>query len=114
MGRAALRHRQNRHARCHPDHHEKWDGSGYPYGLKGDDIPLAARLFAVVDVYDALLSDRPYRKAWAEEEVCLYLHSETGRHFDPAAVRSFLAMLEAQTEKPADTFYVFNVMPQPP
>jgi diguanylate cyclase (GGDEF)-like protein/putative nucleotidyltransferase with HDIG domain len=83
-------------------HHEKYDGSGYPYGLKGEDIPLSARLFAVVDVYDALLSDRPYRKAWKEEEVRRYLHTETGTHFDPAAVQAFLSMLEAQEGKPAN------------
>jgi HD-GYP domain-containing protein (c-di-GMP phosphodiesterase class II) len=67
-------------------HHERWDGSGYPLGLKGEDIPLAARLFAVADVWDALRSDRPYRKAWSEERVLDYIHALTGAHFDPQVV----------------------------
>jgi len=76
-------------------HHEKWDGTGYPEGLKGDDIPLSARLFAVIDVYDALCSDRPYRKAWSETEALAYLRAQAGVHFDPRAVRAFLQMLGA-------------------
>jgi HD-GYP domain-containing protein (c-di-GMP phosphodiesterase class II) len=75
-------------------HHEKWDGSGYPFGLKGEQIPLAARLFAVVDVYDALTSDRPYRSAWTREQTLAYLRAEAGRHFDPKVVDIFLKMLE--------------------
>jgi putative nucleotidyltransferase with HDIG domain len=71
-------------------HHEKWDGSGYPRGLKGDEIPLAARVFAVVDVYDALTSDRPYRKAWPREQAHRYLQEQAGKHFDPQVVRIFL------------------------
>ncbi len=71
-------------------HHEKWDGSGYPRGLKGEEIPLAARLFAVVDVFDALTSDRPYRKAWLVEEVQRYIEEQSGMHFDPQIVRIFL------------------------
>lgn len=67
-------------------HHERWDGTGYPLGLKGEQIPLAARLFAVADVWDALCSDRPYRQAWSEERVLDYIRSLTGSHFDPAAV----------------------------
>lgn len=74
-------------------HHEKWDGSGYPRGLKGQDIPLAARLFAVVDVYDAVTSDRPYRKAWSHEEAAEYLRQEAGRHFDPQVVQAFLKII---------------------
>ncbi len=64
-------------------HHEKWDGSGYPRGLKGDQIPLAARIFAVVDIWDALSSDRPYRKAWPREKVIDHLKSLSGTHLDP-------------------------------
>ncbi|MBI5297975.1 MAG: HD domain-containing protein [Chloroflexi bacterium] len=75
-------------------HHEKWDGSGYPFGLKGEHIPLAARLFAVVDVYDALTSDRPYRNAWSHEKAVEYLRAEDGRHFDPKVVKIFLKMLK--------------------
>lgn len=75
-------------------HHEKWDGSGYPQGLKGEDIPLSARIFAVVDVWDALSSDRPYRKAWSKEQVALYLLDESGKHFDPRVVNKFLHLVE--------------------
>lgn len=71
-------------------HHEKWDGSGYPRGLKGKNIPLSARIFAVVDVYDALTSDRPYRKAWNREEALQYIQEESGKHFDPEVVKAFL------------------------
>jgi len=73
-------------------HHEKWDGSGYPRGLAGEGIPLAARLFAVVDVWDALRSDRPYRAGWPEEKVLDYLRAQSGSHFDPAAVEAFLRL----------------------
>jgi PAS domain S-box-containing protein/putative nucleotidyltransferase with HDIG domain len=68
-------------------HHEKWDGSGYPRGLKGEQIPLQARIFAVVDVWDALTSDRPYRKAWSKEKTMEYLRSQSGRHFDPQVLQ---------------------------
>ena len=71
-------------------HHEKWDGSGYPRGLKGDEIPLSARLFSVVDVFDALTSDRPYRKAWPREDVYRYIQEQAGKHFDPQVVKIFL------------------------
>jgi putative nucleotidyltransferase with HDIG domain len=71
-------------------HHEKWDGTGYPQGLKGEQIPLAARLFAVVDVWDALTNDRPYRKAWAVEKVRDYIQSLAGTHFDPQMARAVL------------------------
>ncbi|MDK2981110.1 MAG: hypothetical protein PWQ55_1457 [Chloroflexota bacterium] len=71
-------------------HHEKWDGSGYPRGLKGTQIPMPARIFAVVDVWDALRSDRTYRKAWSEEETLDYIRKETGTHFDPDIVKVFL------------------------
>ncbi len=71
-------------------HHEKWDGTGYPRGLKGEQIPLAARLFAVADVWDALTSDRPYRPAWTKEQALEYIREQSGRHFDPNAVELFL------------------------
>ena len=71
-------------------HHEKWDGSGYPRGLKGEEIPLSARLFSVVDVFDALTSDRPYRAAWPQEEVYRYIQEQAGQHFDPRIVKIFL------------------------
>jgi HD-GYP domain-containing protein (c-di-GMP phosphodiesterase class II) len=71
-------------------HHERWDGSGYPYGLKGEQIPLVARLFAVVDVFDALTSDRPYRSAWTHLQAIDYLKEQAGRQFDPRVVKLFL------------------------
>lgn len=74
-------------------HHERWDGSGYPQGLKGEAIPLFARLFAVVDVWDALSSDRPYRKRIPPEEVAAYLREESGRLFDPSIVEKFLPLI---------------------
>jgi putative nucleotidyltransferase with HDIG domain len=73
-------------------HHEKWDGTGYPRGLAGEDIPLAARIFAVADVWDALLSDRPYRKAWSKEETHTYILENSGTHFDPKIVEAFITL----------------------
>jgi len=73
-------------------HHEKWDGSGYPRGLKGEEIPVASRVFAVIDVYDALTSDRPYRRAWPKEKALAYIREQAGKHFDPAVVATFLEM----------------------
>lgn len=73
-------------------HHEKWDGSGYPYGINGEQIPLAARIFAVVDVWDALTSDRPYRKAWTQEKTLDYIKAQSGSHFDPKVVDAFLTL----------------------
>ncbi len=73
-------------------HHEKWDGTGYPRGLKGELIPLAARIFAVIDVWDALISPRPYREAWPESQARAYLQEQSGKHFDPAVVKNFLNM----------------------
>ncbi len=83
-------------------HHERWNGSGYPHGLKGTDIPLAARIFAVVDVWDALTNDRPYRKAWSMEDTTRYLQENQGILFDPEVVNTFLAFLatgKIQTNK---------------
>jgi putative nucleotidyltransferase with HDIG domain len=74
-------------------HHEKWDGTGYPRGLKGKDIPISARIFAVVDVYDALTSDRVYRKAWLKPVVIKYLIEKRGRDFDPTVVDAFIRIL---------------------
>ncbi|HUF39584.1 MAG TPA: HD domain-containing phosphohydrolase [Anaerolineales bacterium] len=71
-------------------HHEKWDGSGYPDNLSGTEIPLAARLFAIADVWDALKSDRPYRSAWPEDQIVEYFKDEAGKHFDPEYVPVFL------------------------
>jgi PAS domain S-box-containing protein/putative nucleotidyltransferase with HDIG domain len=73
-------------------HHEKWDGTGYPRMLKEEEIPLAARLFAVVDVWDALTSDRPYRSAWSEDEALTYIGQQSGHYFDPEVVGAFLEM----------------------
>jgi putative nucleotidyltransferase with HDIG domain len=70
-------------------HHEKWDGTGYPRGLKGNQIPLTARIFAVGDVWDALTSDRPYRKAWSRQEALAYLRGQSGKHFDPQVLDVF-------------------------
>ena len=77
-------------------HHEKWNGSGYPRGLKGEEIPLAARLFSVVDVYDALTSNRPYRTAWPKEKALSHIQKLSGTHFDPQVVEAFLKMMEEE------------------
>lgn len=74
-------------------HHEKWDGTGYPRGLKGEEIPLSARIFAIVDVWDALTSNRPYRKAWSREEALAYIQDQAGKHFDPQVVDAFLSLM---------------------
>ena len=73
-------------------HHEKWNGSGYPRGLKGEEIPLSARIFAVADVYDALTSDRPYRRGWSHEKALAYIQEQSGHYFDPKVVDVFLNM----------------------
>jgi putative two-component system response regulator len=75
-------------------HHEKWDGTGYPRGLKGEEIPIVARLFAVVDVWDALTSDRPYRPAWSQEEALTYIREQSGKHFDPRVVDLFFKLVK--------------------
>lgn len=74
-------------------HHEKWDGTGYPVGLRGSEIPLEGRIAAICDVYDALISRRPYKPAWSTEEALGHILSNSGTHFDPEVVRSFLACL---------------------
>jgi HD-GYP domain-containing protein (c-di-GMP phosphodiesterase class II) len=75
-------------------HHEKWDGSGYPRGLKKEEIPLAARIFAVVDVWDALTNDRPYRAAWSHEKTMAYIHEHSGKHFDPMVLKLFIQLIQ--------------------
>jgi len=74
-------------------HHEKWDGTGYPDGLRQDNIPFSARLFALADVYDALISNRPYRSAWSKQDAIRYIESEAGKHFDPKIVPEFLDLI---------------------
>lgn len=76
-------------------HHEKWDGTGYPRGLKGEQIPLTARIFAVVDIWDAIRSDRPYRPAWPKEKALEHIKSLSGSHLDPKVVEAFLEMIHA-------------------
>ena len=85
-------------------HHEKWDGTGYPNKLKAEEIPLAARMFAIIDVYDALRSDRPYRGAWKKEKTIKHIKQQSGSHFDPRIVEAFLKL--------ADTDPEFNVYDQ--
>lgn len=77
-------------------HHERWDGSGYPEGMKGDEIPLEARIFAVVDTWDALTSDRPYRNAWSREKAVQYLRDQAEKEFDPAVVEVFLKQIDLE------------------
>ena len=77
-------------------HHEKWDGSGYPRSLKGEEIPLTARIFAVVDVWDALRSDRVYRTSLPEEAAIAYIQKQAGTHFDPRVVDDFLSLVEVE------------------
>ena len=74
-------------------HHEKWDGTGYPRGLKGKEIPIAARIFAVADVWDAITSDRPYRKGWTREEALKYIEEQSGKYFDPQVVDEFFRLI---------------------
>lgn len=78
-------------------HHEKWDGTGYPRGLRGEEIPISARVFAIVDVWDALTNDRPYRKALPRDEVIAFLKSQSGSHFDPKVVDVFIPLLTVVT-----------------
>lgn len=78
-------------------HHEKWDGSGYPSGLKGEEIPLSARIFAIIDVWDALTSDRPYRQAWDKQKALDYILEQKGKHFDPYIVDLFYKMMDGNS-----------------
>jgi PAS domain S-box-containing protein/putative nucleotidyltransferase with HDIG domain len=79
-------------------HHERWEGSGYPQGLAGKDIPLAARIFAVVDIWDALSSDRPYRKAWKREDILTYIREISGKQLDPEIVELFFKEIEGNQQ----------------
>ncbi|NOY99050.1 MAG: HD domain-containing protein [Chloroflexi bacterium] len=88
-------------------HHEKWDGTGYPHGLKGKQIPLEARIFTVADVFDALTSNRPYRSAWSHEKALAYIQAESGTHFDPQIVDIFLKMLaELEQQEKSNEYYL--------
>ena len=71
-------------------HHEKWNGTGYPYQLEGEDIPIEGRIVAIADVFDALTSERPYKKAWSTEDAVAHLKAEAGQHFDPDLIPLFL------------------------
>ena len=96
-------------------HHEKWDGTGYPHGLIGEEIPIQARLFAIVDVWDALISDRPYRSAWSVPETLSYIKEQAGTHFDPEVVKAFVRLIEKnilQSEEPEplpDVAWAFKI-----
>jgi len=79
-------------------HHEKWDGSGYPNGLAGEAIPLVGRITAIADVFDALTSERPYKKAWPEAEAVAFMQEQAGRHFDPKLIKLFLGLLPEVAE----------------
>ncbi|NSW54012.1 MAG: PAS domain S-box protein [Anaerolineae bacterium] len=80
-------------------HHEKWDGSGYPDGLRGEEIPLSARIFALADVWDAVTNDRPYHAAWTRDEALAHLRAQSGTHFDPELVEVFIGILNAEREQ---------------
>lgn len=79
-------------------HHEKWDGTGYPRGLKGHEIPIAARIFAVVDVWDAITSDRPYRTGWSKEDALEYIKEQSAKYFDPQVVEEFLRLISEEDQ----------------
>jgi HD-GYP domain-containing protein (c-di-GMP phosphodiesterase class II) len=79
-------------------HHEKWDGSGYPRGLSKTQIPLQARMFAIVDVWDAVTSDRPYRKAWTPKKALSFIREQSGKHFDPDVVEVFLREIVKESD----------------
>lgn len=79
-------------------HHEKWDGTGYPNQLKADEIPLIGRIVAIVDVFDALTTERPYKKAWPIEDALSYLQEQSGQHFDPTLISLFMEILPAILE----------------
>lgn len=83
-------------------HHEHWNGKGYPYGLRGEHIPLSARIFALVDVWDALRSDRPYRTAWTKEAACQYITEQAGIQFDPQLVPIFLKLVGCTRRDPSE------------
>ena len=80
-------------------HHERWNGTGYPDGLSKKDIPLSARIFAIVDVWDAITSDRPYRQAWSKEKSLAYIREQSGILFDPQIVQVFLELIDNEEHK---------------
>ena len=80
-------------------HHEWWDGTGYNEGLQGEEIPLSARIFAVVDAWDALVTDRPYRSAWSEDEALAYIQKQSGIQFDPTIVDVFIIMISEKWQE---------------
>jgi len=82
-------------------HHEHWDGNGYPRGLQGEEIPLAARVFSVIDVWDALSHDRPYRPSWPQMAVLEYLKNQAGKKFDSQVVDAFIKLLQRSSRPPA-------------
>ena len=82
-------------------HHERWDGTGYPYGLAGPDIPLVGRIVALADVFDALTHDRPYKTAWSIEDALAEINAQRGRQFDPQLVDTFLALFPASRDASA-------------
>ncbi len=86
-------------------HHEWWDGTGYPQGLKGEEIPLAARIFAVADVWDALINERRYHPAWSTEKVCDHIKERSGTHFDPKVIKCFLEMAPCDKESEMVTLW---------
>jgi HD-GYP domain-containing protein (c-di-GMP phosphodiesterase class II) len=81
-------------------HHEKWDGTGYPRGLQGEEIPLAARIFAIVDVWDTMMLDRTYRSKFLPEKAIQYIREQAGKHFDPEVVRMFLKLINGDQRRP--------------
>ena len=96
-------------------HHERFDGSGYPDGLKGEDIPLSARIFAVVDIWDALTSDRPYRKAWSAKKSLDYINQQSGKQLDPQVVEVFMKLVhdelyEGKKEKAFLNPYAYHLL----
>ncbi|MBV9849633.1 MAG: diguanylate cyclase [Armatimonadetes bacterium] len=98
-------------------HHEKWDGTGYPSGLKGEEIPLTARILAVADVYDALTSARPYRKAWSHEKALSVITKDAGTHFDPTIVEAFLGVIDgvvAEMDEGAQDWHAVHSVAGPP
>jgi CHASE2 domain-containing sensor protein len=90
-------------------HHERWDGSGYPAGTAGEAIPLGGRITAICDVYDALLSERPYKRAWTREEALAEVAAQRGRHFDPSLVDAFLGVVERRQKRDADALAQWEI-----
>jgi len=92
-------------------HHEHWNGNGYPNGVAGEDIPIEARIVAVVDVYDALTHERPYKKAWSDEDAIAFLQEQQGKHFDPTIVQAFLQVLASKSDNLAGETVIDSANP---